>query len=677
MPCIGHDEVIMLAKPFFAASLLVVSLLPLLSYSEERADPLLFEMSLEKLLNIQVSSASLTQKSQRLSPSTISYITAEEIEMTGARTLSDVLRLIPGIDIQERRNGRDMVWIRGIPSGRNTKIMLIVDGVPHREPVFGGWSPDEEIPLNNIDHIEVIRGPGSALYGGNAYSGLVSVFTRNELPIKQQISLSAGSFDSQRLNIDIGQKWHDTRWIFSGGLYQTDGYAMTRDRKGNSTDHNNEVFSYNGHLKIIIDNTRAAVNINHYNTEYPLYSRRQTKPQDYTILSAYIEHEEIFEESEWFNQAYTYQVNREMNRRRWDEQGRVFFQSSSALDTQLLGITSRFSYQWQQHLFLLGLVAESMRVDDYSEIIHISDYQPVHDIQSILDKNGDSTPSANNYALFIQDDLSFLQEQLALTLSLRFDDYQEFDAELSPRLGLVYAPDNTWTFKGMWGDSFRPPSNLQQYEVRSDGNSPGNPNVRPEKITTKEIDISYRLSDEQNISSRYFHNSLSDFIQSIDTQPYMNIEGSTSVSGYEIEYIANFVMNKFTISNLQLKANMTHLNANEASVAPVSGTINGILDTRWGSASLTFNYIGRRNSSSTYHNLVTDEHFQQQDNKEAYITFDLNLLLRQVWELPIDIELTAYNLFNKQYYNPTYAPDSYFDVTREPRFLSIGLHFSF
>ena len=667
----------MLPKPVFRILLLVLSLFPPLSHTEEQADPLLLEMSLEKLLNITVSSASLTEKSQRLSPSTITYITAEDIEITGARTLSDVLRLIPGIDVQERRNGRDMVWIRGIPSGRNTKIMLIVDGVPHREPVFGGWSPDEEVPLNNIDHIEVIRGPGSALYGGNAYSGLVSIFTRSELPAKNRASLTAGLFDSQRFNLDIGTKWHDASWIFSGGLYQTDGHTMARDRRGNSTDHHNEVFSYNAHVKVVADNIRAAVNINHYNTEYPLYSRRQTKPQDYEILSAYIAHENIGEESEWFNQAYLYQVDREMNRRRWDEQGTVFFQSSSALDTRLLGITSRFTYRWHEHLFLLGAVAESLQVDDYAEIIHINNYQPVHDIQSILDKNGDSTPSADNYALFIQDDFSLLEEQLALTLSLRFDDYQEFDAELSPRFALVYAPDDTWTFKGMWGDSFRPPSNLQQYEVRSDGNSPGNPDVKPEKITTKEIDISYRLSDEQNISLRYFDNSLSDFIQSINTQPYMNIAGTTSVSGYELEYLANFPMEHFSISNLQLKASMTHVDSNEASVAPNSGTVNAIFDTAWGSASLTLNYHGRRNFSPTYHDRVTDEEFKQRDNKGAYTTFDMNIILRQVWNLPLDIELTAFNLFNKQYYNPTYAPDSYYDVTRQPRFLSVGVHFSF
>ncbi|WDE08540.1 TonB-dependent receptor [Thalassomonas viridans] len=667
----------MLVKRLFSASLLVMSLFAYVSYGEEQADPFLLEMSLEKLLNIKVSSASLTEKSQRFSPSTISYITAEDIAMTGARTLSDVLRLVPGIDVQERRNGRDMVWIRGIPSGRNTKIMLIVDGVPHREPVFGGWSPDEEVPLNNIDHIEVIRGPGSALYGGNAYSGLVSIFTRDEPPAKNQVSLTAGSFDSQRLKVDLGQKWQDSSWMFSGGLYQTDGHAMVRDRRGNSTDHNNEVFSYNAHVKVVADNIRAAVNINHYNTEYPLYSRRQTKPQDYEILSAYIEHQDSWEKSEWFNQAYLYQVDREMDRRRWDEQGTIFFQSSSALDTQLLGITSRFTYQWRQHEFLLGAVAESLQVDDYSEIINIDNYQPVREVQSILNKNGDSTPSADNYALFIQDDIALLEEQLALTLSLRFDDYQEFDAELSPRLGLVYAPDETWTFKGMWGDSFRPPSNLQQYEVRSDGNSPGNPNVGPEKITTKEVDISYRLSDEQNISARYFHNSLSDFIQSINTQPYMNIAGSTSVSGYELEYIANFPMKQFSISNLQLKANMTHVNSNEASVALNSGTVNAIFDAAWGSASFTYHYFGRRNASPTYHDRVTDEYFKQLDNKGAYSTFDMNILLRQVWDLPLDIEFTAFNLFNKRYYNPTYAPDSYYDVTREPRFLSIGVHFTF
>ena len=269
----------------------------------------LFMMDLEELINVQITSASLTSNSQRFSPSTISYISSKALKKRGVRTLSQALSFLPGTDIQKRRNGRDMVWFRGIPSGRNTKIMLLVDGVPYREPVFGGWSPDEEVPLNNIHHIEVIRGPGSALYGGNAYSGLISIFTNDKAPDKTEIKLTAGLFDTHSLRLNTGYELDKGSLIFSGEMFKTQGHKMSRDRKGNETDHKNNVFSYNSHFKINWQNFKASINTNHYNTEYPLYSIKQTKPQDYKIFSANLEHKVQLDKIDWLNKIYTYQVD--------------------------------------------------------------------------------------------------------------------------------------------------------------------------------------------------------------------------------------------------------------------------------------------------------------------------------------------------------------------------------
>ncbi len=650
-------------------------LVPSKSYADAVDD--FFAMDLEQLLNVEVSSASLTKVSNRLSPSTVTNITAEQIERLGARTLSDVLRLVPGVDVQERRNGRDMVWIRGIPSGRNTKVMLLVDGVPHREPVFGGWSPDEEVPLNNIEHIEIIRGPGSALYGGNAYSGLISIFTKDQAPEKSQVELTLGSFNTKRAKGITGGSFENGNWVLSSTLYKTQGHDMARDRSGNATDHNNEVSSYSGQLKVTLDNIKFGLNINHYNTEYPLYSSRQTKPQDYEILSSFIDYNREIFDGDWSNKAYVYKVNREMDRRRWDEQGEHFFRSFSFLDTQLTGLTSRYTKAWDNHTLVAGVTYEILQVKEYSEIITLSNYQPTLVMQSQLNKNGDNTPTSNSHALFIQDEISLLDNQLGVTLGLRYDNYQEFGVEYSPRVSVVYAPNDFWTIKGLWGTAFRPPSNLQQYEVRSDGNSPGNSGLEPEEITTSEFDVSYRINDSHNVSARVFHNSLSDFIQSVNRQPYENLSESRSVNGAELEFVSQFDLASLNVENLRLRASATYLDTDEASVARRSASVNGMMDLDWGNLSLTVNYVGRRNGSDTYHQSVSDPVMQQTNNKGSYVTLDMNMQFHQPWNLPVDIEFTAFNLLDKEYYNPTYAPDSYYDVTRQPRYLGVSVNYQF
>lgn len=662
---------VQLVLPFCSSLILV----PHTLLAEPAGD--FFEMDLEQLLNVEVSSASLTKVSNRLSPSTVTNFTAEQIERLGARTLSDILRLVPGIDIQERRNGRDMVWIRGVPSGRNTKVMLLIDGVPHREPVFGGWSPDEEVALNNIERIEVIRGPGSALYGGNAYSGLISIFTKDQAPEKTEIEATLGSFESRNLKGTTGGALGEGSWILSGSLYQTQGHEMARDRRGLSTDHNNEVSSYSGQLKVTFEQLKFGLNVNHYNTEYPLYSVRQTKPQDYEILSSFVDYDSEVFDGNWSNKAYVYKVNREMDRRRWDEQGEHFFRAFSFLETQLTGLTSRFTKTWNNHTLVTGATYEVLQVKEYAEIITLSNYLPTFEMQSILNKNGDSTPTSNSHALFIQDEISLLDNKLGVTLGLRYDKYQEFGAELSPRIGVVYTPSELWTIKGMWGTAFRPPSNLQQYEVRSDGNSPGNPNVEPEEITSGEFDISYRISDNQNLSTRIFHNALSDFIQSVNTQPYENVGETKSINGVELEYVGQFDVPSLAIDNLRLKAHTTYLDTNEPSVARRTASVNGMMDLNWGSLSLTLNYVGRRNDSDSYHQRVTDPVVQQTDNKGGYMTLDTNLQFHQPWGAPVDLELSVFNLLDKEYFNPTYAPDSYYDVTRQPRYIGVSIRYAF
>ena len=635
----------------------------------------LFDMELEELLNIEITSASLTRKSQRLSPSTVSSTSGEELRLMGARTLSQALRLLPGIDVQERRNGRDMVWIRGIPSGRNTKVMLLVDGVPHREPVFGGWSPDEEVPLNNIQRIEVIRGPGSALYGGNAYSGLISIFTKKAVD-ETRVSLSGGSFDSRRAQLETGGDFSEGNWILASSLYKTQGHKMKRDRRGLETDHHNEVFSYSGHLKVNWRNFTAAINSNHYNTEYPLYSLRQTKPQDYHIVSTYLSHQAEGEDFTWFNQVYYYHVSREMDRRRWDESGTLFFQSFSDLNTDLYGATSRVSTQWQAHHIMVGAVIEALNVNDYSEVIHLQNYQVTNELQSVLDDEGNQAPDSQNYAFFVQDDINFWQDKGTLTASLRYDKYREFPAEVSPRLGLVVQASQDWTFKLMWGEAFRPPSNLQQYEVRSDGNVPGNPNVKPEKIASTELEATYRLSATNNLSLRLFNNELSDFIASMNAQAYQNSKETESVDGVELEYKSQ--LDEFIgLSNMQINANITLLNTDRASVAKRMANFQALSQTSWGNLSLALRYMGRRNASDSYHDRVLAEDVLNSDHKKPYVTVDMHTVIIPEPSLPIEINVSAFNLFDTTYYNPTYAPDSYYDVTREPRYLSVGISYKF
>ena len=138
----------------------------------------IFQLSLEELLNIQVRSGTLTETSQRKLPVAATIITREMIEYSGARDLDELLEIyVPSLQTLQKATG-DQLGIRGIISDRNTKFLLLVNGrIMNMRTSQGAISERFLSMLGDIERIEVVRGPGSAVYGPGAIAGVISIFT--------------------------------------------------------------------------------------------------------------------------------------------------------------------------------------------------------------------------------------------------------------------------------------------------------------------------------------------------------------------------------------------------------------------------------------------------------------------------------------------------------------------
>ncbi len=115
----------------------------------------------------------------RKAPSIVQVITARDIAEHGWRTVSDVLRSLPGIYVWSSEEGRDLATFRGVVSSDNNKILLLVDDQPWYDGGYTHAWIDSYLPIANVKQIEVIKGPGSAIYGTNAFSGVINVVTRS------------------------------------------------------------------------------------------------------------------------------------------------------------------------------------------------------------------------------------------------------------------------------------------------------------------------------------------------------------------------------------------------------------------------------------------------------------------------------------------------------------------
>ena len=122
-----------------------------------------------------------TGRSQLISkaPAVASIITAEQIEQSGARNLDDVLESVPGLHVSSSSTRLSPVYtIRGISTDRNPQVLVLLNGIPTTNLYFGDRGPVSSMPIRAISRVEIIRGPGSAVYGADAFAGVINIITK-------------------------------------------------------------------------------------------------------------------------------------------------------------------------------------------------------------------------------------------------------------------------------------------------------------------------------------------------------------------------------------------------------------------------------------------------------------------------------------------------------------------
>ena len=140
------------------------------------------ELSIEDLMNVEVvSTATLTKTTPRLVPAAVTTITAEQIKASGARSLYELLDIyVPNLQVISHHWESDHMGLRGTIGDRDDKYLLLVNGrVMNEHTHYGALTERDLVMLQDIDHIDIVRGPGSALYGPGAISMVINIVTFN------------------------------------------------------------------------------------------------------------------------------------------------------------------------------------------------------------------------------------------------------------------------------------------------------------------------------------------------------------------------------------------------------------------------------------------------------------------------------------------------------------------
>lgn len=185
----------------------------------------LYDLSIEELLNIEVTTASRYKQSIIDAPGVISVLTAEEIQQFGAMNLFEILNRMPNV-ISSIGYSLDVVSIRGGDfNAWSGRIAYLIDGIPIRNVGGNGtyYNLLYSFPISRIKQIEVIRGPGSVLYGTNAFDGVINIITKDGSNEEVSINTNVGQYNTSLVDVSVGNEKGDLKYHVSGFFSQTDG----------------------------------------------------------------------------------------------------------------------------------------------------------------------------------------------------------------------------------------------------------------------------------------------------------------------------------------------------------------------------------------------------------------------------------------------------------------------
>lgn len=483
-----------------------------------------------------VVTATRTETNLKDVPSAIQVITHETIEEQGAQTLADVLKYATGIQLTRSSSttGRAAVSIRGFDSRFS---MILIDGKRLSSEIDQNYELNR-IPLENIERIEIVRGPVSSLYGTEALGGVINIITKKSKNQSFVFDVGGGLYT----NGDNGKD----RYSFAYDSGETGNFSI---RLSGSQVENDALFKSSG-LTYEPYGTRKNINAT---IDYRLsgnetlsFSKGYTKEATYEyvkpaaiILKArdYVERDEDSlsytkqaEDNELFLRYYHSVMEKSLDQYNAATQGLANWvrakRTVNAYEgrfTQTLNPQHRLTFgaEYRPETFR-GTAVDTK--EGYFTVVHPSGQT----------KTG-STAHLNYSAAYLQDEWN-VNDRLLAVLALRYDDSNKFESNLSPKLGLTYKLTGTARLKMNIAQGFRSPTPNQLYQQAS--TQKGNPNLKSE--TSRSYDIS--LEKDWHKSSgklTFFNNDVTDMIDLVTIsgtdKQYQNIS-KASLKGIEAEY---------------------------------------------------------------------------------------------------------------------------------------------
>lgn len=208
----GTSQQVSWVKRAFAASVAAMLIAPTAPAQNQQTVPDVTTMSVEDLMNMQVTSVSKRTQKVADAPAAVFVITQEDIQRSGARSIPELLRMVPGLEVARIDENKWAIGSRGFNGRFDDKLLVLIDGRSVYTPLFSGVYWDvQDVMLEDVERIEVIRGPGATLWGANAVDGVINIITKSAKETKSGLVKAEGgdeeiNAESVRYGDQVGNK---------------------------------------------------------------------------------------------------------------------------------------------------------------------------------------------------------------------------------------------------------------------------------------------------------------------------------------------------------------------------------------------------------------------------------------------------------------------------------------
>lgn len=632
-------------------------------------------------------------------PVRVNLVSSRQIESLPAQTTDELLNYVPGINISRSFgifSHHANVTMRGLNGQEQGRVLVMIDGIPTNKS-DGGSVNWNMLNSDQIERIEVVKGPGSSLYGGNAMGGAINIITKKPTESFQgKVSADYGTYNTMRGQLFLAGKVNPDSdkglyWNFSSYYRQSDGYitASEADQLANPYIVESDLQEWEASAKLGYDinkNNNFELSVLYYdddratgekvyqpegnNREHDTYHIRAnysgSKNKLNWKVSMFYLNEDYKRISEWIKDDYTF-----------------YKVLSNRVD---LGALSTLSYNLEKQTFTGGIDLKQGSVDAKDEYYTSTD---------IVYNRG----KMNTLGLFIQDEVRLFNDQLKIIAGLRYDYANFFDggfeiedptsettfmlsyhdenleedswSALSPKVSVQYEFTNDYRVYANYARGFRPAvldDMCRSGRIRG-GFKVSDPGLQPEYLNNFEVGGDARFFDRLRTSVSAYYSLGNDFMYYVNTgdsiefsygpRPIIKASNISQVEIYGAELEVNYWLNE----NIIVNANYAYAHSQVTDYEPLStedpvDLTNKYLSdvpnhmaaasVQWNNkfvnAGLNAKYMGKRwvNDTNQFDEIVQDDQY------DAYTTVDLKLskTIHKVF-----VNLTIQNILDAKFYD--------------------------